>query len=72
MPVRARWVATIPHGLPADLYAFSGAGAGGYLAFLGRVRPEKRPDRAIEVARRVGVPLMRRFRAPIFRRARGA
>ena len=30
---------------------------GGYLAFLGRISPEKRPDRAIEIARAVGVPL---------------
>ena len=52
----AQWVATVLHGLPADLYSFSSAG-GGYLAFLGRICPEKRPDRAIEIARRTGVPL---------------
>jgi glycosyltransferase involved in cell wall biosynthesis len=32
-------------------------GGGGYLAFLGRISPEKRPDRAIEIARRAGFPL---------------
>lgn len=53
----AQWVATVLHGLPADLYSFSAAGEGGYLAFLGRICPEKRPDRAIEIARRTGVPL---------------
>jgi len=45
------------HGLPADLYSFSAAGDGGYLAFLGRISPEKRPDRAIEIAKRAGLPL---------------
>ena len=46
-----------PHGLPADLYSFSPEGADGYLAFLGRICPEKRPDRAIEIATRAGVEL---------------
>lgn len=49
------WVETIYHGLPRDLLRFS-PGAGKYLAFLGRISPEKRPDIAIEVARRVGIP----------------
>ena len=53
----AHWIATVLHGLPKDLYSFSAAGEGGYLAFLGRISPEKRPDRAIEIARRAGVPL---------------
>ncbi len=53
----ARWAATIYHGLPRDLYRNSRRGAGGYLAFLGRICPEKRPDRAIEIARRAGLPL---------------
>jgi glycosyltransferase involved in cell wall biosynthesis len=52
----ARWVATVPHGLPPGLYR-PGTGAGGYLTFLGRISPEKRLDRAIEIARRVGLPL---------------
>ena len=56
-PLHARWVATVPHGLPPDLYAFSPDGADGYLAFLGRICPEKRPDRAIEIAKRAGVKL---------------
>jgi glycosyltransferase involved in cell wall biosynthesis len=52
----ANWVATVPHGLPAFLH-HAGDGAGGYLAFLGRISPEKGPDRAIEIARRAGMPL---------------
>jgi glycosyltransferase involved in cell wall biosynthesis len=52
----ARWVATVPHGLPPGLYRL-GTGAGGYLTFIGRISPEKRLDRAIEIARRVGLPL---------------
>jgi glycosyltransferase involved in cell wall biosynthesis len=50
------WIETIYHGLPRDLLRFS-PGPGKYLAFLGRISPEKRPDLAIEVARRVGIPL---------------
>ena len=50
------WVATIHHGLPPELYPFNPTG-GEYLAFLGRIAPEKRPDRAIEIAKRAGVPL---------------
>ena len=51
------WLRTVQHGLPAHLYPFSPAAAGGYLAFLGRICPEKRPDHAIEIARRAGLPL---------------
>jgi glycosyltransferase involved in cell wall biosynthesis len=50
------WQATVYHGLPRDLHAFR-EGPGEYLAFLGRISPEKRPDRAIAVARRLGLPL---------------
>jgi glycosyltransferase involved in cell wall biosynthesis len=50
------WRATVYHGLPVGLYA-PGGGGGGYLAFLGRVSPEKRVDRAIQIARQVGMPL---------------
>jgi len=50
------WIETIYHGLPRDLLRFS-PGPGKYLAFLGRISPEKRPDLAIEVARRVGIPI---------------
>lgn len=59
---KANWAATIPHGLPRDLLPFSPRpnetrASRGYLAFLGRISPEKRPDRAIEVAARAGWPL---------------
>jgi glycosyltransferase involved in cell wall biosynthesis len=50
------WLGTVYHGLPRDAYRFSRQG-GRYLAFLGRLSPEKRPDLAIEVAKQVGVPL---------------
>jgi len=56
LPPGINWVATIPHGLPEGDYHFNPKG-GEYLAFLGRMSPEKRPDRAIEVAKRVGIPL---------------
>lgn len=52
----ANWVATVHHGLPEDMYTLQAA-PGKYLAFLGRISPEKRPDRAIEIARRTGYPL---------------
>jgi glycosyltransferase involved in cell wall biosynthesis len=52
----ANWRATIHHGLPLDLYRFN-TGGGGYLAFLGRLSPEKGPVEAIEVAKRAGLPL---------------
>jgi glycosyltransferase involved in cell wall biosynthesis len=50
------WVRTIYHGLPRNLLKFR-PGSGKYLAFLGRICPEKRPDLAIEIARRSGLPL---------------
>lgn len=50
------YVATIHHGLPKNLLE-EGAGAGGYLAFLGRISPEKAPDAAIRIAARSGLPL---------------
>jgi glycosyltransferase involved in cell wall biosynthesis len=50
------WVGTVYHGLPPDAYTFSPEGKG-YLAFLGRLSPEKRPDLAIQVAKQVGLPL---------------
>lgn len=52
----ANWKATVHHGMPGDLYRFSPRSQG-YLAFLGRISPEKRPDRAIEIATRLGKPL---------------
>jgi glycosyltransferase involved in cell wall biosynthesis len=53
----ANWIGTIHHGLPCDLLPFQPKASGGYLAFLGRIAPEKRPDRAIEIAVRAGMPL---------------
>src|SRR6185503_2489844 len=52
----AKWHATVYHGLASDLYGFH-PNPGSYLAFLGRIAPEKRPDHAIELAKRVGIPL---------------
>jgi glycosyltransferase involved in cell wall biosynthesis len=52
----ANWAATIHHGVAPDLYRFHPAGQG-YLAFLGRISPEKRPDRAIAVAKLARRPL---------------
>ncbi len=50
------WVSTIHHGLPRDLLTYS-KGPGKYLAFLGRISPEKRPDLAIDIARKAGIPI---------------
>lgn len=52
----ANWKATVHHGMPGDLYHFT-AKSDGYLAFLGRISPEKRPDRAIDIATRLNKPL---------------
>jgi glycosyltransferase involved in cell wall biosynthesis len=52
----ANWVATVHHGVDPELFAPTARG-GGYLAFLGRISPEKRPDRAIDIAKRTGSPL---------------
>jgi glycosyltransferase involved in cell wall biosynthesis len=52
----ANWVSTVYHGLPAELYQ-AGKGAGDYVVFLGRFSPEKRADRAIEIARLAGVKI---------------
>jgi len=51
------WMGTVYHGLPKNLLPFSAEPTGGYLAFLGRISPEKRPDRAIEIAARAGMKL---------------
>jgi glycosyltransferase involved in cell wall biosynthesis len=51
------WVGTVHHGLPRDRFAFTRNPQGGYLAFLGRISPEKRPDRAIAIAAQAGLPL---------------
>jgi len=50
------WQATIYHGLPPDLYSLDEE-PGDYLAFLGRISPEKGVDRAIEIARQAGIEL---------------
>jgi glycosyltransferase involved in cell wall biosynthesis len=47
------WQGTVYHGLPEDLYQIHET-PGTYLAFLGRISPEKRVDRAIEIAERIG------------------
>ena len=50
------WQGTVYHGLPKDLYQFHPE-EGKYLAFMGRISPEKRVDRAIEIAKRLGMKL---------------
>ncbi|MGW9232058.1 glycosyltransferase family 4 protein [Pseudorhizobium sp. NPDC055634] len=52
----ANWRANIQHGLPPGSAPVD-VERRDYLAFLGRVAPEKRPDRAIEIAKRAGIPL---------------
>ena len=52
----ANWKDTVYHGLPKDLYNYK-EGDGKYFAFIGRFSPEKRADRAIEIAKAVGVPI---------------
>jgi glycosyltransferase involved in cell wall biosynthesis len=51
------WASTIYHGLPKNLLPFKNQPDPGYLAFLGRISPEKGPERAIEIAVRAGFPL---------------
>ena len=53
---QAHWVATVHHGMPPDELTPTHE-VGDYLAFLGRISPEKRADRAIEIAGRAGMPL---------------
>jgi glycosyltransferase involved in cell wall biosynthesis len=52
----ANWIGNVYHGLPEDLLPL-GDGGGKYLAFLGRISPEKRVDRAIEIAQKLNMPL---------------
>src|ERR1700737_4081948 len=52
----ANWLGNVYHGLPVGLPPL-GDGRGKYLAFLGRISPEKRVDRAIEIATKLGMPL---------------
>jgi glycosyltransferase involved in cell wall biosynthesis len=53
---QANYVATVPHGIPERLLT-PGFGAGGYLAFIGRISPEKAPDAAIRIAAAAGMKL---------------
>jgi glycosyltransferase involved in cell wall biosynthesis len=53
----ANFVATIHHGIPTNLHKPTYNPRGGYVAFLGRISPEKRPERAILIARALGIPL---------------
>ena len=60
----ANWLATVYHGI--DLTEFRPrASAGGYLAYLGRISPEKGLDTAIRVAKRAGLPLKVGARPPL-------
>lgn len=54
---QCNWVGTVHHGLPDSVCRFSPVARGDYVAFIGRISPEKRADRAIEIARRAGVRL---------------
>lgn len=53
----ANFAATIYHGIPTDLHKPTLDPRGGYVAFLGRISPEKGPERAISIARSLGIPL---------------
>ncbi|MFZ0402381.1 MAG: glycosyltransferase family 4 protein [Pseudolabrys sp.] len=53
----ANFAATVYHGLPTDLLRPTFNPRGGYLAFLGRISPEKGVDRAIKVAQTLGIPI---------------
>jgi glycosyltransferase involved in cell wall biosynthesis len=52
----ANWRGTVYHGLPTGLYSYNSHG-GKYLSFVGRVSPEKRVDRAIDIAIQTGIPI---------------
>ena len=65
MPVRdANWVATIHHGIPIEEFTFRPE-PGRYLAFLGRISPDKGVDTAIRVARKAGWPIRIAARMPL-------
>jgi glycosyltransferase involved in cell wall biosynthesis len=55
-PVRPHWVGAVYNGIPVDSFPFSEQ-PGDYLLFLGRIAPEKRPDWAVEIAKRMGTRL---------------
>jgi glycosyltransferase involved in cell wall biosynthesis len=54
---KANFAGTVHHGIPVNLHRAAAEARDGYLAFLGRISPEKRPDRAIAIARAFGIPL---------------
>jgi glycosyltransferase involved in cell wall biosynthesis len=54
---KANFAATVYHGLPLNLHRPVAEPSGDYVAFLGRISPEKRPDRAISIAQALGIPL---------------
>jgi glycosyltransferase involved in cell wall biosynthesis len=54
---QANWIRTVYHGLPEHLLTPETHPSGDYLVFIGRISPEKRVDRAVEIARRAGLPL---------------
>jgi glycosyltransferase involved in cell wall biosynthesis len=54
---KASWVGTVHHGLPLSALPLNAQPRGDYLAFIGRISPEKRPDRAIAIAKRTGMRL---------------
>lgn len=60
----ANWVGTVYHGIPLDEFTFNPRPRG-YLAFLGRISPDKGLDTAIRVARRAGMPLRIGARKPL-------
>jgi hypothetical protein len=60
----ANFVATVYHGLPLHLLKPTCRASGGYVAFLGRISPEKRPDRAIRIAQALGLPMACQERLP--------
>jgi glycosyltransferase involved in cell wall biosynthesis len=62
--LRANWQATVHHGIDLDAFKFVPA-VGRYLAFLGRISPDKGLHIAIRVARRAGMPLMIAARPPL-------
>ena len=56
----SNFIATVYHGIPLDLHQSTLEPADRYLAFLGRICPEKRPDLAIQIARRCGIRCSKR------------
>jgi glycosyltransferase involved in cell wall biosynthesis len=55
-PVQPHWVGTVYNGIPVDEFPFNDT-PGDYFLFLGRIAPEKRPDWAVEIAKRSGIKL---------------